>query len=880
MRRRRAGLAALAASAMMFSLLPVAAASGAPTLAVAAGQVTTIPDWRLQTSRTATSGGNVYSDPSFNDSSWLPVAARSTVMAGLIANNKYADVNFGDNLKSVNRDDFSVPWWYRKSFTAQQPAGTNTFLKLKGGIIARAEVWVNGTKVAGTDTVIGAYPTREYNVTSLIRNGTNAIAIKAMPSDPTKDLLIHFVDWTQLPPDRNQGLFRDVQLANSGAVSLRDLRVSTDLPLPNLTTADVTVKVNARNDSGQAVSTQVTGTIDGLNFTQPVSLAAGETKTVTFNPGNTPGLRLTNPRVWWPFTMGGQPMYTADVSASVGGTVSDSASTTFGVREITSQRANGGGRQFIVNGKPFLVRGGGWASDLFLRTNLRNIQDQMNLVRSMNLNTIRLEGKPENDEFYDMADRLGIMVLTGWECCSAWEAYSSFNAEKNRVAGESAESEGKRIRNHPSVLGFLIASDLATPATQEKIYLDALARAEWNLPIIASASNKSSPQLGNSGMKMDGPYWWEPPVYWYNKQLGGAAGFASEIGPGPTIPEMDELKKFLTQSQITSLTNYNTSQYHLSPSGTFAKLSFWGTALDNRYGKPATVDDLVRKAQLANYETNRAQLEAYADNQSDSSNPSTGVIYWMLNDPWPKLFWHLYNYNLATAGSYFGAKTALRPLHVQYSYDDKSLSVVNTGLQNASGLSVQVTLFNADGTQKANETRQVSSTGNATVKAGTLPQPSGLSTTYFARLLLKDSSGKVVDRNVYWLSTKADTLNYNGSDWYFTPQSGYADLKGLNSLSAGSVNASASSTVEGENTRTTVTITGTGNQVAFFLRASVRKGTGGAEVLPQDWSDNYVTLWPGETLTLTATYRTADLGGAAPVVQLSGHNTQTRTITS
>lgn len=876
MRRRRAGLAVLAATTLMFSLLPGTPASSAPSLTVTAGQVTTIPDWRLQTSRSATGDGATYSNPTFNDSSWLAVPARSTVLAGLIANNRYADVNFGENLKSVNRSDFSVPWWYRKSFTASQPAGTNTFLKLKGGIISRAEIWVNGTRVAGTDTVIGAYPTREYNVTSLIRNGTNAIAIKAMPSDPSKDLLIHFVDWTQLPPDRNQGLFRDVQLANSGPVSLRDLRVSTDLPLPNLTAADLTVKVNARNDSGQAVSTQVTGTIDNVNFTQPVSLAAGETKTVTFTPGNTPGLRLTNPRVWWPFTMGDQPMYSATVSASVGGAVSDSASTTFGVREISSTRVNGGGRQFVINGKPFLVRGGGWASDLFLRTNLRNIEDQLNLVKSMNLNTIRLEGKPENDEFYEMTDRLGIMVLTGWECCSAWENYGSFNAEKNRVAGESAESEGKRIRNHPSVLGFLIASDLATPAAQEKIYLDALARADWNLPIIASASNKSSPQLGNSGMKMEGPYWWEPPVYWYNKQMGGAAGFASEIGPGPTIPEMDELRKFLTQSQINSLTNYNATHYHLSPSGTFGKLSFWGTALDNRYGKPATVDELVRKAQLANYETNRAQFEAFADNFSDSSNPSTGVIYWMLNDPWPKLFWHLYNYNLATAGSYFGAKTALRPLHVQYSYDDKSLSVVNTGLQNVPGLSVQVTLFNADGTQKANETRPVNSTANATVKVGSLPQPSGLSTTYFARLLLKDSSGKVIDRNVYWLSTKADTLNYGSSTWYHTPQSGYADLKGLNSLPAGSVNASATSTVEGANTMTTVTITA--SQMAFFVRASVRKGNGGAEVLPQDWSDNYVTLWPGETLTLTATYRTADLGGASPVVQLSGQNITTRNL--
>jgi exo-1,4-beta-D-glucosaminidase len=867
MRRHRAGLAVVAGLAMVLSLTQAASGSAA----VAAGQVMTIPDWRMQTSRTATAGGDVISNPTFNDSSWLPVPARSTVMAGLIANNRYPDVNYSENLKQANRSEFTVPWWYRKGFSAAPAAGTHTFLKLKGGIISRGEIWLNGTKVAGTDTVIGAYPTREYDVTSLIRNGNNAIAIKAMPSDPQVDLLIHFVDWTQLPPDRNQGIFRDVQFANSGAVSLRELRVATDLPLPNTNTADVTVKVNARNDSTQAVSTEVSGTVDTITFRQTVSLAAKETKTVTFNPANTPALRLTSPRVWWPFTMGAQPMYSAAVSATVGGAVSDNASTTFGVREVSSRNVNGG-RQFSVNGKPFLVRGGGWASDLFLRTNLRKIEDELNLVRSMNLNTIRLEGKPENDEFYDIADRLGIMVLTGWECCSAWEKYGSFNAEKNRVAGESAESEAKRIRNHPSMLGFLIASDLATPAAQEKIYLDALNRAEWNLPIVASASNKSSPQLGNSGMKMEGPYWWEPPVYWYNPQRGGAAGFASEIGPGPTIPEMDELKKFLSPSDITRLTNYSAVQYHLAPTSTFNKFSFWGTALDNRYGKPANVNDLVRKAQLANYETNRAQFEAFGRDWSDTSQPATGVIYWMLNDPWPKLFWHLYSYNLATAGSYFGAKTALRPLHVQYSYDDKSLAVVNTGLQDVSGLSVQVTVFNADGTQKANETRPVTARANGSVRVGTLPQPSGLSTTYFARLQLKNAAGQVLSRNVYWLSTKADTLNYGGSDWYYTPQSAYADLKGLNSLPAGSVAASASSTVEGNNTKTTVTITNNGNSVAFFLRASIRKGTGGAEVLPTDWSDNYVTLWPGETLTLTATYRTADLGGANPTVELSGHN--------
>ncbi|MBB5954563.1 exo-1,4-beta-D-glucosaminidase [Saccharothrix tamanrassetensis] len=858
----------VAALALVFAVpdavaQPTAQPTAPPDFTVTAspGSVSTVPDWRMQSSARATQGGNVISTTDYADAGWLTVPARSTVLAGLIANGRYPDVNHGENLKQVDRDDFAVPWWYRKVFQASPRPGVHTFLKLNGGVIARGEVWLNGTLVAGSDKVVGAYPTHEFDVTSLLRNGDNALAIRASSSDPQNDLVIHFIDWAQLPPDRNQGIFRDVQLAASGPVSLRFPRATADLPLPSLASAAVTVEVEARNNTGSAVTADVSGTIGLTPFTSSVSLAAHETRTVTFTQD------VDRPQVWWPFQMGAQPLHTASLEATVGGVRSDVASTRFGIREVTSSLVQGA-RQFFVNGRPFPVRGGGWASDLFLRTDVRRIEDQLDLVRSMGMNTIRLEGKPENDELYDIADRLGIMLLTGWECCSKWEDYASFDAEDDRVAGESAESEARRVRNHPAMLGFLIGSDAAPGAGLEKTYLDALARADWDLPVISSAKASSSPRLGPPGMKMDGPYWWVPPNYWYAKRLGGAFGFASEIGPGPTVPELDELRKFLTPSDISKLTDYNAVQYHLSPSTTFNRFTFWGTALDNRYGRPGSPEQLVRKAQLANYETNRAQFEAFGRNSSDASKPATGVIYWMLNNAWPTMYWHLYDYYLATAGSYFGAKTALRPLHVQYSYDDRSLAVVNTGLADVPGLTVQATLFNLDGTVKADQTRPVSARGNGSVRVGTLPQPGGLSTTYFVRLLLKDASGRVVDRNVYWLSTKADTLDYGGSTWYHTPQSGYADLKGLDNLKPGQVSVTTSSSAAG----TDVTLRNTGTSVAFFVRASVRRGVGGAEVLPTHWSDNYVTLWPGESVTLDARYRPSDLGGATPSVEVSGHN--------
>ncbi|HUQ58996.1 glycosyl hydrolase 2 galactose-binding domain-containing protein [Lentzea sp.] len=850
---------------------PVPGTGAAFTVAASPGTTSTIPDWRLQSSAKATQAGDVISGPAYPDSGWMTVPARSTVMAGLIANNRYPDVTYSQNLKQVDANDFKVPWWYRKVFQADPRPGVNTFLKLNGGVISRGEIWLNGTRVAGTDTVVGAYPTHEFNVTGLLRKGDNALAIKASPADPAKDLVIHFIDWSQLPPDRNQGLFRDVDLVQSGAVSLRGLHVLTDLPLPNLTSATVTVKVDARNNTGSAVTTTVAGSAAGQSYSRNVSLAANETKTVTFT------LNVTNPQVWWPFQMGAQPLYDATATSTVSGVKTDEQATTFGIREVTSKMVSGN-VQYQINGKPILIRGGGWASDLFLRTNPRKIADELALTKSMGLNTIRLEGKPENDELYDLADRAGILVMTGWECCSKWQDTGGFTAEDKRVAGASAEGEAKRIRNHPSVFTFLIGSDEAPVADVETIYLDALRRADWQTPIITAAARRTSPQLGDSGMKMEGPYWWEPPVYWYDNQKGGSAGFASEIGPGLAIPEMDELKKFLSQSEINKLTDYNAQQYHLSPSGNFSKIGLWGTALDNRYGKPSTVDDFVKKAQLQQYETNRAQFEAFGRDFSDTgANQAQGVIYWMQNDPWPKLYWHLYNYNLATAGSYFGAKTANRALHVQYSYDDKSLAVVNMGLRAQQGLSVQVTVFNSDGTQKANETRPVPAKANGSARVGTLPQPSGLSPAYFVRLLLKDASGKVVDRNVYWLSTKADTLDYNGGDWWYTPQAQYTDLKSLSSLKAGQVSVSSTTTPgTGGRQATHVTIKNTGTSVAFFLRASLRKGQGGAEVLPVDWTDNYVTLFPGETETIRAEYRTSDLGGAQPVVELSGHNVSKR----
>jgi exo-1,4-beta-D-glucosaminidase len=384
-------------------------------------------------------------------------------------------------------------------------------------------------------------------------------------------------------------------------------------------------------------------------------------------------------------------------------------------------------------------------------------------------------------------------------------------------------------------------------------------------------------------MKMTGPYDWVPPNYWYNKREGGAFGFNSETSAGPDVPTLDTLRRMMTATELDTLwQNFSATQYHRSPSSTFSTLKIFDNATAGRYGAPTSLVDYVRKAQLAQYENVRAQFEAYRRNFVDSTNPANGVVYWQLNSGWTSLHWQLFDYYLDQNGAYYGAKKANEPLHVQYAYNNRSVAVINASHGSATNLTVKVNLYNPDGTERFAQTVTGVSVGGdgGRTTALTVPSPiTGLATTYLAKLLLIDSTGHEVSRNVYWLSTAADVIDYANNQWYYAPTTSYADLKGLAGMAQAPVAASATTAEANGTTTTTVTLrnTSTGRTPAFYLDAHVVDGTG-KPVLPIRWDDNEVSLWPGESVTLTGTYRTADLAGGTPSVRVSGWNVPTQTI--
>jgi exo-1,4-beta-D-glucosaminidase len=878
-------LLSAAALALVAAPAVYAATAFAPTrITGGPGRVIPIAHWEIQSSAKAQESGTEISSADFSTRDWYPVSGRATVMAGLLENGKYKDVFHDDNLRAVEVPDaghhrFVVPWWYRTQFTlAKMQAGMHTLLR-SNGMIASADIWINGHEVADHAAVAGAYPVHEFDVTRWVHEGVNTVALRVHPGDPQTDFLMGWVDWNPTPPDNNMGPWRGVDIVQTGPVELRFPAVSTDLSLPDLARAGLTVKVDAVNLDSVPHDAIVSGNVAGIPLQQKIHLAAGQTQTVAFSPKTDPALVLDHPKVWWPIGMGEHPLYDLKVSAKVDGAESDRAATAFGIRSATSKLTKQGYVQFFINGKPVLIRGGGWAPDMFLREIPGRMEAEFSYVRNMGLNAIRSEGKLEDQHFYDLADRNGIMILPGWECCDKWESAAKTGGEPwddadMKIAQASMASEARLLRNHPSVIGFLIGSDNAPPPAIAKMYVDTLHAADWNLPIVSAAVDQASTAAGPSGMKMAGPYAWIPPSYWYADKLGGAFGFDSEVSAGADIPRLEDVQRMLSPLAQEALWKYpDVRQFHATASWSpFAKLKPFDNALAKRYGPPKDLADYVQKAQLDNYDNVRAQFEAF-NAHMDSPKPSTGVIYWMLNNAWPSLHWHLYDWYMNPAGAYFGARKANEPLHIQYSYDDGAIVLVNHTLTDAHGLRARVRVRNLDGSVRYDKSfAGLDLSGNHTLAITTLPAISGLSRTYFVELELASSDGQSVSRNVYWLSTQKDVLDWKNSNWYLTPLTQYADLTALQSLPAATSNVHATTRRDGDDDVTTVTLSvpDSSKAVALFQHLSIRKSADGDAALPILWSDNDVTLWPGESLTVTARY--AAKGITAPVVEVSGWN--------
>jgi len=882
----------------LFSSVCLAAQQVRKPAAPSASQIALKDGWALQAACKVEQSGAVISTSRFHPAGWYAASVPTTVVAALVKNKVYPDPDFGMNLRSIPGTTYPVganfanlpmqqdspfmgPWWFRKQVVLPAEYKGKTIWLDFGGINYRANIWFNGKQIAKMDDVAGAWRAYEFDVTSTARPGTaNVLAVEVF-SPLENDLAITFVDWNPMPPDKDMGLFRDVDIRTSGPVTLRYPTVISKVDSPANDNAHLTITALLKNATDQPVKGTLKARIENVSVQQEVELAAGESKDVSFKPEQFPLLNFANPRLWWPAQMGTPNLYKLTMQFEGGGKVSDRSDSQFGIREITSELNATNGRVFSINGKKILIRGGGWTSEMMLQQNPRRLEDELRYVQDMGLNTIRLEDHLETNAFFDLADRKGILVMAGWTCCSPWEHWPKWTPQDYTIAEQSLRTQIYRLRSHPSLVMWLNGSDNPPPPDVEQTYLKVEKDLQWPNPVVSSATDKKTSVTGDSGVKMTGPYEYIAPRYWEEDSVstrsthkecnpggcGGAYGFNTETSMGPAVPPVESIRAMLPKEHWWPIDDF--WNYH-SGGGQFKTLHVFTDALNARYGNVAGLEDYALKSQLMTYEGIRAMYEAYSRNKY----VSTGVIQWMLNNAWPAMIWHLYDFYLRPGGGYFGAKKSMEALHPLYGHDDRSVWVVSSQYVDAKGLKLTAKVLSLDMTEKFSQATALDAPADSTNKVLTLPEIDVLSPTYFLVLRLEDSTGKLVGSNFYWLSTKAETLDWDKSNWYTTPTISYADFTALAQLPKVKLKVTSHTEPKGEDAVTQVTLENPSPSLAFFVRLKVNKGAGGTEILPILWEDNYISLLPGEKRDITATYRASLLGTAKAAVDVSGWNVE------
>jgi len=834
-------------------------------------------DWQMQSVLKDATPAAMVSQAQFSPKGWYKISVPSTIIGGLMANKAYNfDPFYGQNFEKLNDPALDKPWWFRKVFALPaSEKGKNIVLKLHG-INYKANIWLNGVKLMDSTQTKGPFRVIELDITNKIKaSGNNVLALEIQrPFNPNKqkgDLAIDYADWIHYPPDYNAGIVNDVEIKTYDKVGIQYPLVTTNFDLPSLAVAHLSVDALVTNYSKNEQDVIVKGKINSdITFEQKVHLMPNEIKNVTFTPTEYTQLNIKDPHIWWPWQYGKPELNKIELSVLRGTATSNTISESFGIRQITSKLIDDKSREFIVNGKPIMIRGAAWSPDIFQRRSPERQEQEIRLYRDMNMNLVRSEGKLEDDNFYALCDKYGLLVMSGWMCCGAWQYPENWDAAKRQAAMASDSTVMYWLRNKPSMMVWLNGSDMPPrDTTVERDYLKIEATLKWPNPTISTADASKSKVSGFSGVKMAGPYEWVPPIYWETdttSEYGGMYSFATEISPGPSIPPYESLIKFIPKDSLWyTSADWN---YHCGTM-TFGNTKTFNEALTGRYGEAKTIQNYLAKAQAQNYEAHRAMMEAYGLHKYHTA---TGVVQWMGSNPWPGIIWHTYDYYLYPAGTYFGMKKSMEPLHIMYSYANNEVDITNSLLEKFSGLKAEAKIYNLDGSVKYDNTVTTEVDADGVQKAFALPKIDGLSDAYFLRLQLTDAKGEVKSINWYWLSKKAEILNWKKSKWYMTPEKQYTDYSALQGIAKTALKLSYHTDKGADSTYHAVTITNTGKTVAFQVHLRALKGKDGDDILPVIFSDNYISLAPGESRLIRCIYSNKDADGKTPYFVTSAWN--------
>ncbi|WP_408590335.1 glycosyl hydrolase 2 galactose-binding domain-containing protein [Novosphingobium sp.] len=876
-----------------------------------------INGWQLAAAPEVAQDGAQLSRPGKPGGTWRTATVPGTVLTTLIDRGVYPDPYFGLNNLKIPESLARQEYWYRTSFTLPPEARGKRLSIVLNGVNYTSEVFINGAHLGGTK---GAFARGRFAFDAVA--GENVIAIKVSP--PPHPGIPHeqsisagvgenggqlaidgptFVategwDWIPGIRDRNTGLWQDVQLEANGAVRLGDPQVITDLPLPRTDSADITIAVPVVNDSGAAQSVTVTASFDDVRVSRTITAAPGETE-VRFTPAEFAALHVGNPRLWWPNGYGDPVLHTLKLDASVAGQTADTATTRFGIREVSydlslmdkaghlrrvNVQTTDGRRDGVklidvrheaiklspkgwvesltaagesstgvrdlgpedtlpephltlrVNGVKIAARGGSWGMDDALKRHERaRLEPYFRLHMQANLNIIR--NWMGNNSEPEFYDLADEYGMMVLN--DFWQSTQNFQVEPQDPALflANAADTVKRYRNHPSIVVWFGRNEgVPYPMLNEGLD-DLLFRLDGTRWFTGSSNTVN--------LQGSGPYNYRQPEGYFTDL---ATGFSVETGT-PSLATREAVAAYVPKADLWPLSDtlaYH--DWHFSGNG---DTKTFMASLARRFGEATSFDDFERKAQMINLEGHKAMFEGFLGHLWTRNS---GRLLWMTHPSWTSNAWQIYSSDYDTHAAFYGIAKASEPIHVQLNLPGNEVVVVNTTRDPAPGLTATTRILGLDGKELFARADRLNSAANADTTLAAVPLADVLAKHPMVLVTqsLTDKAGRTISSNFYWRGR--DEASYRA----------LGDLAPV-ALTAKLDNPKA----VGEEQELRVTLTNPATTPALAAKLTLLDAKG-ERILPAYYSDNYVSLLGGESQTVTIRYPARP--GPAPHVALRGWN--------
>jgi hypothetical protein len=849
---------ALSAFTLAFGVVANAAAakSAAPQpIVIAAG-------WQLQDVAKVPQAGAEVASAAFTPAGWYNATVPGTVLTTLVNNHVYPEPLYGENNRpeTIPESLARTSYWYRTVIEIPKSyAGEHVWLNFDG-INYAATVWVNGAQVG---TMRGAFIRGVFDITANVKPGKQAVVAVLVEPQPHPGVphehtihngtgknggitavdgptFLSTIGWDWIPAirDRDTGIWQKVFVSATGPVLVKNPLVTTDLPLPRTDSTDVAVQATVENVSDKPVKGVVTGSIEEITFERQVELAPHSKQIVSFDSKNTPALHIEHPRLWWPNGYGAQNLYKLHLSFKLGNTISDGQDVAFGVRKITYSVPGTDTLTISVNGVPVFIRGGNWGLDEALKRIPRErLEAQIRMHQMANLNLIRnWVGQSTGEDFYELCDKYGILV---WDEFFQPNPYDGPNPTDIDTYVANVREKILRFRNHPSIAVWCARNEGFPPPEIDAQLRKLMAELEPTRRYQPSSTD-------GAGVRSHGPYFWQAPREFYtiSDDL-----FKTEAG-SVSVPTLESIHGMMPRKDWETI-NDDWAEHDMAKGAQRGNL--YPGVLASRYGKIANLADFVRKAQLMNYEAFRA---LYEGRNALLFHPATAVITWMSDPAQPSFVWQIYHYDLEPNSSLFAVKSAGEMVHIQFNESNGTLQVINNLPTPVKDAVARVSIYHLDGSLASQYDTKVTAEPSSATSLGEVKFPPVLTSTHFLKLELLDAQGKLLSSNFYWRG-----------------EPGYQDvLMDLNIMPNVALEAQIERKDADGKRVVTVTLHNPTANIALMAHLQLRRAASGERVLPAYASDNYISLIPNESRSITIEADAKDFNGEDALVVVDGWN--------